>query len=170
VESYDEETYRPRPDDTFASISKRFYQSDRYAQALLLFNREHPRAAEGIRRDPPAISGQAVYIPPIHVLERRHADVIQGAEPPPPSAPSPVGRDAPGIEGRTSATSRTGTATTRTYQVAPNGETMYQIARTQLGNGNRWTDINKLNPGWLPQSPIPGGTTLRLPVDSRGGS
>ena len=94
VESYDEETYRPRPDDTLASISKHFYQSDKYAQALLQFNREHPRAADAIRRDPPALSGQAVYIPPLHILEKRHADVIEGVEPR-PSAPSPIAMDCP---------------------------------------------------------------------------
>src|SRR5262249_40944097 len=33
VESYDEETYRARPGETFQSISQRHYQSDRYAQA-----------------------------------------------------------------------------------------------------------------------------------------
>jgi hypothetical protein len=165
VESYDEETYRPRPDDTFASISKRFYQSDKYAQALLLFNREHPRAGDGIRRDPPTLSGQAVYIPPIGVLERRHADVIPNIEPA-PTAPSPVGRDVPRGDGAPSAAGR---AATRAYQVAAGGETMLQIARTQLGNSDRWREIDKLNPGWKAEFPIPAGTTLILPADPRGG-
>jgi hypothetical protein len=163
VESYDEETYRPRADDTFASISKHFYQSDKYAQALLQFNREHPRAAEGIRHDPPTLSGQAVYIPPIHILEKRHADVIPHIEPA-PSVPSPIGRDVPAPS-----PGKIGAAANRVYQVAPSGETMLQIARTQLGNGDRWREIDKLNPGWKAEYPIPGGTSLRLPADPRGG-
>ncbi|HEY1859266.1 MAG TPA: hypothetical protein VGG61_02875 [Gemmataceae bacterium] len=164
VESFDEETYRPRQDDTFASISKRYYQTDKYAQALLLFNREHPRAAEGVRRDPPDLTGQAVYIPPIHVLEKRHGHAIDGYTPP-PSNPIPVGRETPLRESPSA--SRPEAANSATYQVSPNGETMMEIARMKLGNGERWREIDKLNPGWRPDYPIPGGTTLRLPAESR---
>jgi hypothetical protein len=160
VESFDEETYRPRPDDNFASISKKYYQSDKYAQALLLFNREHPRAGESLRRDPPDLTGQAVYIPPIHVLEKRHGNVIEGYTP--ATNPVPAPRDTPRRE-----TPPTGTGA-GAYQVSPNGETMMEIARTRLGNGDRWREIQQLNPGWRPDYPIPGGTTLRLPGDPRG--
>ena len=44
---------------------------------------------------------------------------------------------------------------------------MFQIARTQLGSGDRWREIEKLNPGWKAEFPIPGGTSLRLPADPR---
>jgi hypothetical protein len=164
VESFDEETCRPRQDDTFASISKRYYQSDKYAQALLLFNREHPRAAEGVRRDPPDLAGQAIYIPPIHILEKRHGNAIEGYTPP-PSNPTPVGRET--LRSVATPSSRPETANSTTYQVSPNGETMMEIARTKLGNGDRWREIQQINPGWRPDYPIPGGTTLRLPAEAR---
>jgi hypothetical protein len=164
VESFDEETYRPRTEDNFASISKRFYQSDKYGQALLLFNREHPRATEALRRDPPDLTGQAVYVPPIHILEKRHGNVIEGYTP--QTSPAPLARETPRRD--STAPSGVGTGTAITYQVSPNGETMMEIARTRLGNGERWRDIDKLNPGWRPDYPIPGGTTLRLPADPRG--
>jgi hypothetical protein len=163
VESFDEETCRPRSDDTFASISKRYYQTDKYAQALLLFNREHPRAAEGVRREPPDLTGQAIYIPPIHVLEKRHGNAIEGYTPQ-PTSPAPVGRES---SRRESAPSRPESGSSTTYQVSPNGETMMEIARIRLGNGDRWREIDKLNPGWRPDYPIPGGTTLRIPAETR---
>ena len=169
VESYDEQTYRPRPEDNFASISQHCYQSDKYAQALLQFNREHPRAGDGVKRDPPNLSGQAVYIPPIYILEKRHGDAIEGYTPQ-PTSPSPVGRDAPRGEGGGAPTVRPTppAPAATTYQVSPNGETLMEIARTKLGRGDRWVEIDKLNPGWRPDFPIPGGTVLRLPSDPRG--
>jgi hypothetical protein len=73
VDSYDEETYLCKQGDTFAGICAKFYQSEKYSQALLLFNRNHPRATAGVRQDPPSLApGQPVYIPPLRVLEKRY--------------------------------------------------------------------------------------------------
>src|SRR5262249_31328451 len=72
VESFDEETYRSRPGDTFETISQAKYLSPRFAQALLQFNRNHPFAAPGLLQTPPVLTpGQAVYIPPASVLQHR---------------------------------------------------------------------------------------------------
>jgi hypothetical protein len=77
VDSYDEETYLCKQGDKFEDISTKFYQTDKYAQALLLFNRNHPRAAAAVRQDPPMLAvGQPVYIPPLRVLEKLHATAI----------------------------------------------------------------------------------------------
>jgi nucleoid-associated protein YgaU len=77
VDSYDEETYLCKQGDKFEDISTKFYQTDKYAQALLLFNRNHPRAAAAVRQDPPMLAvGQPVYIPPLRVLEKQHATAI----------------------------------------------------------------------------------------------
>src|SRR5262249_31759082 len=42
VDSYDEETYICRANDTFRSISQAFFHTDKYERALVLFNRAHP--------------------------------------------------------------------------------------------------------------------------------
>jgi hypothetical protein len=77
VDSYDEETYLCKQGDSFAAISTKFYLNEKYAQALLLFNRNHPRATAGVRQDPPSLAaGQPVYIPPLRVLEKRYATAI----------------------------------------------------------------------------------------------
>ena len=77
VDSYDEETHLCKAGDTFAAISMKYYQTEKYAQALLLFNRNHPRATAGVRQDPPLLmAGQPVYIPPLRVLEKRYATAI----------------------------------------------------------------------------------------------
>ena len=77
VDSYDEETYLCKQGDTFAAISTKFYLTEKYAQALLLFNRNHPRATAGVRQDPPTLAaGQPVYIPPLRVLEKRYGTAI----------------------------------------------------------------------------------------------
>ncbi len=77
VDSYDEETYLCKAGDTFAAISTKFYLTEKYSQALLLFNRNHPRAMAGVRQDPPSLAaGQPVYIPPLRVLEKRYATAI----------------------------------------------------------------------------------------------
>ena len=77
VDSYDEETYLCKQGDRFEDISMKFYQTEKYAQALLLFNRNHPRAIAAVRQDPPTLAvGQAVYIPPLRVLEKQYATAI----------------------------------------------------------------------------------------------
>jgi nucleoid-associated protein YgaU len=163
VESFDEEAYRCKPGDTFESISQRFYHTDKYARALLLFNRSHPMVSEGLQQNPPLIQvGQSVYIPPLSILEKRYSGHVQDltplpatqTRPVPPAAGSPV--PAPG-----------GDSTVRKYRVGSNGEWMRDIARTTLGNGDRWTDVYRLNPGFKPDMPVPANTVLSLPAEAR---
>jgi hypothetical protein len=87
VESYDEETYRVRAGDTFESISRVHYQSEKYAKALLFFNRSHPLAGDAFRQDQPVLqAGQPIYLPPTSILEKRYGNVIQGLSPLPADA------------------------------------------------------------------------------------
>lgn len=91
--SYDEQTYRCKPNDTFRSISTQFYLSEKYERALLLFNRSHAMANDNIKHDPPILNpGQNVFIPQLKILEQRYASVIPDLTPlPPPAAAAPVG-------------------------------------------------------------------------------
>jgi nucleoid-associated protein YgaU len=160
VDSYDEETYVCKPNDTFLSISRQYYQSEKYERALLLFNRNHPRATDAIRQDPPVMrDGQPVYIPPLRVLERQYASVIPDHIPLPPPVP-PLASAAPGYPAPLASSSD------RLYRVRPNGEMLWDIAQRTTGRGERWAEIYALNPQLNPQQPIPGGYTLRLPADA----
>lgn len=95
VEAYDELQYKGKPDDTFARISQQFFQSDRYAKALQMHNRNHPRATEGILHDPPQLEGQQVFIPPLRILEKNYASLIPDFKPLPAMAAPPLTPGAP---------------------------------------------------------------------------
>src|SRR5206468_1160580 len=54
VKIYDEETYACKPEDvSFEDLSKRFYKSPAYAQALLRYNREHALREDDFRSASP---------------------------------------------------------------------------------------------------------------------
>ncbi len=160
VDSYDEETYVCKSNDTFLSISRQYYQTEKYERALLLFNRNHPRATDAIRQDPPVLrDGQPVYIPPLRVLERQYASVIPDHIPLPPPVP-PLASSTPGIQRRLAERA------IAFIVCAANGETLWEIAQRTMGRGEHWAEIYSLNPQLNPQQPIPGGYTLKLPADA----
>jgi hypothetical protein len=154
VVTYTEATHEAGPGDTFKSISQAKYGTDRYADALYRFNRSHPLAEDDLPEDGSLKPRQKVYVPPAEILENRYPEQIKGA------APAP----APGVTVGASPRSAPAPAT---YRVGAGGEFQYDIARKQLGDGNRWMEIQKLNPGWDPAIPVPAGTTLKLPSDAR---
>ena len=43
------------------------------------------------------------------------------------------------------------------------GETIREVARKALGDGNAWRRLYELNPGIDPTLPLPAGTIVRLP-------
>lgn len=152
VDSYDEETYLCKQGDKFEDISTKFYQTDKYAQALLLFNRNHPRAAAAVRQDPPALAaGQPVYIPPLRVLEKQFATAI------PDHAPlNPAGiLNSPNPDSRNPATASTGAGAT------PGGS---------AGNQSSSLPDNRITPlpaGIGPNSDNQNGGQYSLPSDNR---
>lgn len=152
VESFDEEEYRAKAGDTFASISVQFYRTDKYAPALLLFNRNHPLAAAGIRQEPPVLQpGQIIFIPPTAVLEKRYGSAPVEAAPP--------------AERRSNAPPAPGAAPVSyaQYRIGGEGEMLYDVARRTLNNGDRWPEIHRLNPALHPEMRIAAGTVLTLP-------
>jgi hypothetical protein len=156
VESYDEETYVCKQADTFRSICRDYYRAETYERALLLFNRNHPRAADGLRQDPPVLkAGQPVFIPPLRILEKQYPSAI----PQQPAGAEPASR--------TSGTAAAVTLAAPRYCVRQGGEMVLAVAQRTLGKGDRWMDILRLNPGLNPMYPIPAGTVLQLPADAR---
>jgi hypothetical protein len=196
VDAYDEMTYRCQPQDTFATVSTKFYRTDKYARALQMFNRNHPRATDGVKLDPPMLAGQSVYVPPVRILEKDYAAFVPNLTPVPPlkatpEHPTPVGAASPAIgtlpgqgasptvpppagtvptalptAGGNAAGSWSNPLGEKMYVVRSNGERFLEIARRTLGNENRWPEIYKLNQRFNPSYPIPGGTVLKLPADA----
>ncbi len=183
VESYDEETYRCKANDTFRSISSLFYLTDKYERALQQFNRDHPLAIDLVRQNTGVLpAGQPIYIPPAHILEKKYAAFILQQTAPPPLVASPatpaVGLEAPQPKkpvvpalrpADPSAGIRPSPGNNPLYRVRTNGEMVRDIAkRTLRGNPNeRWYDIQRLNPNFDPAQPVRGGTVLRLPADAQ---
>lgn len=163
VVSYDEDSYQCRAGDTFRSISQQFYKSERFERALLLFNRNHPRASDEIRREPPALAGQTVYLPPDWVL----TPYLSAAEPPSavaPHAAAPVSAAPATVAPAPVAIPAV--QATRSYRVRSTGERYFEIAKRTLNDGSRWWEVYMLNKSHSPQEIIPAGTVLRMPVNA----
>jgi nucleoid-associated protein YgaU len=189
VDSFDEETYSSRAGDNFRAISEQYYRSPKYERALLLFNRDHPRASDGIRQDPPVLNaGEPVFIPPIRVLEKQYGSAISESTPLPSSmtpvapasagsiglaAPRPVPPTTPAISPAPAGSSGSGAPPSTSwspppggpsYRVHRGGEMFRDIARRTLGNADRWWDIYRLNRSYNPADPVPAGSVLLLPL------
>lgn len=151
--SYDEDIYEPKIGDSYKTISKEFYNDDRYAAALQAYNRN--RQVPG---------GGPVMVPPLHVVKR----YAQGQPAPgsPASRPTSVTTDAPqwGVPSAPTSVQRTGG---NTFRVPPGGMTMKAVAREILGNDQRWTEIYDLNPQFRSDELLPAGTELKLPASAR---
>lgn len=178
VESFDEETYACKAGDSFAAISKQKYLTECYAQALLVYNRNHPQASDGVRQEPPLLSaGTPIFIPPVSILEKRYANLIPNlspiARPTPPPLAQPVSREKPTPLTPSVPPGGGGpggiAVTTPQYRVTGKNEMMWEIARKTLGQGERWQEIARLNAGsgWKAEFPIPVGAVLRLPPDAK---
>jgi hypothetical protein len=187
VESFDMEVYILKPGDTYASISQLRYRSDRYQGALAQFNRE---------RDPRLATpqpGMTVYLPPAGYLERRFGvpnpapDTSTGIKSavvrPPASETSRAGgsgRDFQPTSARLDGTAPPANDTkpaaqadwaqsssTKRYRVRPN-DTIWSIAKSTLGHGERWPDILKLNRDVLRDvNQLQAGMVLKMPGDAR---
>jgi LysM repeat protein len=180
VESFDMEVYVMKAGDTYATVSQLRYRSDRYQTALAQFNRERdPRLAN------PQV-GMAVFLPPAGYLERRFGVPGPGASPAPMSPPSPqpeatrippqavkdiqptANRIEPISDTKAAANAEWAqSASSKRYKVRTN-DTIWSIAKTTLGNGERWPDILKLNKDVLRDvNQLQVGMVLRLPEDAR---
>jgi hypothetical protein len=167
VESFDEETYVCKSNDSFQSISRDKYTTDKYANALMTFNRAHPLAADGIRNEPPTLkAGQPVYIPPLEILEKRYPALIPDLQPrasidPRPAVAAPQAPLATPASGNPIPANG---AAGQSYTVHDKPETFYEIAQKLFGRPERWGAIWELNREFPnPNQPLPVGTVVRLP-------
>jgi hypothetical protein len=162
-DNWDDRKYQSRQGDTYQSIARDQYNSDRFAEALMDYNRDYPLATDATRSNPSVIvPGQTIYLPPIRILQREYGSVIpeQSAAAPgsPASRPTVAGSPAPAIAP---------SLPEKRYRVRGGGAMFYTIAQNTLGNGDEWHKIYLLNPSFDPQNPVPGGTVLRMPGDAK---
>src|SRR5262249_44491544 len=79
--------HRCLQEDTWASISKKYLLTDRYAEALQAYNRQSPQASERLKRDGQPAPGDEVFIPPPWKLQEDHGLLIRQEEPPAAATP-----------------------------------------------------------------------------------
>jgi hypothetical protein len=169
VKKTDMDIYSCKADDTFETVSTRFFGTPKYARALLQFNRDYPMANKGTNlqdANPKLQPGQQVLVPPQDFLDARFASLIDNRPAVAPSAPA-VSINAPVSAGAVSPPPGTPTVATsdatKPYRVPDPGQMLIEIAQQKLGDRGRWSEIYRLNPTLRPEFPIPAGTEIRLP-------
>jgi hypothetical protein len=176
VNSYDEDTYTCKAEDmSFAALSKRFYHSPDYAQALLRYNREHPLRSEEFGGPAPQLRpGTQVRIPAVALLETRYPEAIPNLKPLPEAAPRPavssVGQSSPVSQAErpppviattpsapqpavpvTTAPPGGGVvpvrapASGKVYVVPAGGQMFAEVAQSVYGTPGRWNEIWQVN-------------------------
>ena len=140
-------TLRALRDDSFWSISERVYGTGVYFKALYEHNRERFPEPDRIAQ------GGEVEVPSLDALKRLYPDLCAQ----------------PSEEGTVvySQLRQTEQPKTRSY-VVRQGETLWDIARYELGQGSRYVEIQRLNRDRLGEdyNRPPAGMTLQLPVEA----
>lgn len=133
-----DQPYVVAPGDNLFEISRKVYGDGSYYRALFAYNSDRYPHAEDIR------SGTVLDIPPAEYLKQRYPELIGGAS--------------EGALGRATVVSGS------SYTVRE-GDTLFDIARKQLGQASRWTELYELNRAALGENleNLRPGVTLRLP-------
>jgi hypothetical protein len=153
---YDEDLHRTSGNETYQSISRRYYEDDTYAAALQQYNRDNPAGSGYIR------------IPPIEVLMKRYPNATpKGAGRSPSTGVSPASLNIPAERDSGDKSAASPVRDYPVYTVADNGETLRDIAQKTLGNADYWRTIYELNISVNPNEKLAGGTRLRLPPQAR---
>jgi len=143
-------TYEVQINDSFWTISNSLYGTGAYYEALLEHNRK--KYSSAIQLKP----GDVILAPSAEELARLYPNLC----------PKPAQREAlaerAGARGPTSPPPGT-----RTY-VVQEGDSIYDIARSELGSALRWNEVYQLNRDLLGKHPeyITPGMKLVLPQDS----
>lgn len=142
------DSYVVEPNDSFSSISTKVYGTDAYFKALHEHNKARFPRADQLR------TGDVVATPSAEMLTQKYPGLC-------PKASHVV------LPARTSAlTSQRGGG--RVY-VVEEGDTLFDIARFELGKATRWAEIYELNKETIGQdfNHLRPGTQLTLPADLR---
>lgn len=136
-----DQPYVVAPGDTLYGISQKVYGEGAYYRALFAYNSDRYPHAEDIR------AGNVLDVPPLEYLKGRYPELTSGAA-------DPAGQ---------SFGSRASTSG-GTY-VVREGDTLFDIARRQLGQASRWTELYNLNRSALGENleNLRPGIELKLP-------
>lgn len=122
----DDGTYEVQPNDNYWLISEKLYGTGAYFKALA----EHNRRKSA--RDGQLQVGDVLVTPDVAQLEKGYPDLC-----PKPSRREAVKRQMTTVSARIAAGGRT--------YVTQEGDTLFDIARTELGKASRWAEIYDLN-------------------------
>ncbi|MGQ9574801.1 MAG: LysM peptidoglycan-binding domain-containing protein [Thermoguttaceae bacterium] len=120
-------TYVVQPNDSFWSISQKLYKTGAYYEALLEHNRKQYGRADQLR------PGEVIVAPPAEELARLY----------PHLCPQPAAHGA--APDRTAAGALPNRPAAGRVYVVQEGDTLYDIARQELGKAARWAEIYELN-------------------------
>lgn len=126
----DDGKYEVQPNDSYWTISERLYGTGAYFKALAEQNRGNGSADERLR------PGELIVAPTVAELEKSFPDLC----------PKPSRREAlqSQSQSRASTVSSRNQYRGRTYTVVE-GDTLFNIARYELGKASRWAEIYELN-------------------------
>ncbi|MFL5340590.1 MAG: hypothetical protein ACJ8F7_10610 [Gemmataceae bacterium] len=159
-DSYEEEWYQCQASDTFDTISQRAFNTNKYAQALRMYNRER-QSSDNLRDLNPVLRArQTIRIPPARILERYYPSAVPGL---PATAPrtSGVPTSLPG--GNIPSTPPSDDTPEGEYKVPRSNMTLRDIAKEKLGKSEDWYKIFQLNRWLNPDEPVPVGAMLHMP-------
>jgi nucleoid-associated protein YgaU len=122
----DDGTYEVQPNDNYWLISEKLYGTGAYFKALAEHNRRKSARDERLQ------VGDVIVTPDVAQLEKSYPDLC----------PKPSRREA--AKRQMTTVSARQTTGGRTY-VTQEGDTLYDIARTELGKAARWAEIYELN-------------------------
>jgi nucleoid-associated protein YgaU len=148
---HDDGKYEVQPNDSYWTISERLYGTGAYFKALAEHNRGKASSENQLQ------PGELILAPPVTQLEQTYPDLC----------PKASRRET--LQNRASTVStRNQYRTGRTYTVAE-GDTLFNIARYELGKASRWVEIYELNRDVLGKdfNYLTPGTQLSLPQDEK---
>jgi nucleoid-associated protein YgaU len=151
-------TYTIRPNDSFYSISETVYGSGSYFKALEEHNRENVPYSDRMR------VGDKIETPSVAELEKQYPDLV------PRRRNAAVAKTTLGAGVMTNASLHVPPGA-KVYKVQQ-GDTLFDIARNELGKATRWAEIYDLNRDRLGDDFdfVAPGTELLIPENRSGAS
>jgi nucleoid-associated protein YgaU len=147
--------YIVQPNDNYWTVSEKVYGTGGYFKAIYEHNRRQHSQSDRLQ------VGDALDVPDVAVLQQAYPDLCPKSGRDVESAPATPG---------TPAVAHTPPGT-RPYSVAE-GDTLYEIARRELGRASRWGEIYQLNHDQLGNDfgYLRPGTQLLIPSDGTAAS
>ncbi len=136
-----------QPNDNYWSVSEKVYGTGGYFKAVYEHNRRQHSQSDRLQ------VGDALDVPDEATLQQMHPELC----------PKPAGGTA-AVQVSATAVARPQAPGTRRYVVA-DGDTLFEIARRELGQSSRWGEIYQLNHDQLGNNfdYLHAGTELLIP-------